>query len=214
MFLDIGSTLIDDEDCVQERIARIQESFLSSGVSISTREIRAAIEKAASEHAPIPVFEGIDGLPAPQRVRERVKGEVGWRSELERPYPEAKAVLSALSERYCLGIIANQSPGSEGRLKKHGLLSFITHCLASAELGLNKPDPAIFKLALERAGCKPDEAVMIGDRIDNDIRPAKKLGWKTIRVRQGFCRGQKPRSTDEEPDFEVEELKDILDILL
>ena len=51
------------------------------------------------------------------------------------------------------------------------------------------PDPEIFKLALERAGCALSEAVMIGDRLDNDIRPARLRGWKTIRVAQGFAAG-------------------------
>jgi FMN phosphatase YigB (HAD superfamily) len=42
---------------------------------------------------------------------------------------------------------------------------------------------------LERAGCALSEAVMIGDRLDNDIRPARLRGWKTIRVAQGFAAG-------------------------
>jgi FMN phosphatase YigB (HAD superfamily) len=42
------------------------------------------------------------------------------------------------------------------------------------------------KFRLKRAGCAPSEAVMIGDRIDDDIRPARSLGWKTIRVTQGL----------------------------
>lgn len=36
------------------------------------------------------------------------------------------------------------------------------------------------------AKCKPENAVMIGDRIDNDIVPAKQLGMKTIWIKQGF----------------------------
>ena len=214
MFLDIGSTLVDEEDCVQDRIARFQESFRDSGVSISAMEIRGAIEKAASEHAPATFARALETLPIPKSVRERVQREVGWRSELERPFPDAKAVLTALSERYSLGVIANQSLGSEARLERHGLMSFISHCLASAELGLKKPDPAIFRMALEKADCRPEEAVMVGDRLDNDIRPAKRLGWKTIRIKQGILRGQAARSPDEEPDFEVEELKDILEVLI
>ena len=65
-------------------------------------------------------------------------------------------------------------------------MPYISNCLCSFELGLEKPDPAIFQLALERARCSPSQAVMIGDRLDNDIRPARLLGWKTIRIMQGF----------------------------
>jgi FMN phosphatase YigB (HAD superfamily) len=41
---------------------------------------------------------------------------------------------------------------------------------------------------------------MVGDRLDNDIRPAKQLGWQTIRALQGFAWVQVPRDADEEPD--------------
>jgi FMN phosphatase YigB (HAD superfamily) len=64
-------------------------------------------------------------------------------------------------------------------------MPFVSTCLCSFELGLEKPDPAIFSIALERAGCAASEAVMIGDRLDYDICPARMLGWRTIRVAQG-----------------------------
>jgi HAD superfamily hydrolase (TIGR01509 family) len=92
-------------------------------------------------------------------------------------------------------VIANQSVSSTERLTKWGLMPFTSTCLCSFELGLEKPDPAIFKLALDRAGCAAFQAVLIGDRIDNDIRPAGLLGWKTIRITQGFARFQSPRDS-------------------
>jgi FMN phosphatase YigB (HAD superfamily) len=70
-------------------------------------------------------------------------------------------------------------------------MPFISICLSSMEVGLEKPDPAIFQLALSQSGCEPEQAVMIGDRLDNDIRPARLLGWKTIRIAKaspGFSR--------------------------
>ena len=78
---------------------------------------------------------------------------------------------------------------------------------------VKKPNPAIFRLALEQAQCEPHQVVMIGDRIDNDIRPAKLLGWKTIRLLQEFARVQRPRNLEEEPDFTVNNLREIIAIL-
>jgi FMN phosphatase YigB (HAD superfamily) len=110
-------------------------------------------------------------------------------------------------------VIANQSAGTWERLERYDLTPFLSLCLSSTELGLQKPDPAIFQLALEQAQCEPCQAVMIGDRIDNDIQPARLLGWRTIRVLQGFTKVQMPRTSAEEPDFTVSNLKDILAIL-
>ena len=149
-----------------------------------------------------------------EELRGRLKAEVTWRKDLEKPYPEARHVLNALSERYRIGIIANQSPGTEARLDKWGLSRFISLCLPSAELGISKPDLAIFELAMERSDCEPEHAVMVGDRIDNDITPAKSLGWKTIRIKQGLSQGQIPMNAEQVPDFEVQCLQDVLEILL
>jgi len=74
---------------------------------------------------------------------------------------------------------------------------------SAAWTGLEKPDPAIFDLALRHAGCAASEPVMIGDRLDNDIRPARLLGWRTMRVLQGPGRFQSPRDSWDEPDLTV-----------
>jgi 8-oxo-dGTP diphosphatase/putative hydrolase of the HAD superfamily len=122
---------------------------------------------------------------------------------MEVPFDGAIETLRLLSSHYKIGVIANQSPGSEERLTRWGLIPFISVCVASAEVGLEKPDPAIFDLALRHAGCTASEAVMIGDRLDNDIRPARLLGWKTMRVLQGPGRFQSPRDSWNEPDLTV-----------
>ena len=74
---------------------------------------------------------------------------------------------------------------------------------SAAWTGPEKPDPAIFDLALRHAGCAASEPVMIGDRLDNDIRPARLLGWRTMRVLQGPGRFQSPRDSWDEPDLTV-----------
>jgi ribonucleotide monophosphatase NagD (HAD superfamily) len=50
---------------------------------------------------------------------------------------------------------------------------------------------------------------MVGDRLDNDIAPAKRLGMQTIRVLQGFARHQRPRSAAEEPDHTIRAIADL-----
>ena len=214
VFFDIGYTLVDEDDAVENRILQIQGVLEDSGIPMTCEEIRAILQEAATEQARSPISRAIAKLTDSEELRGRLKAEVTWRKDLEKPYPAAKHVLGALSERYRIGIIANQSPGTEARLEKWGFSRFISLCLPSAELGLSKPDLAIFELAMKRSGCGPEHAVMVGDRIDNDITPAKQLGWKTIRVKQGLSQGQVPTNADQVPDFEVRRLQDVLDILL
>jgi FMN phosphatase YigB (HAD superfamily) len=95
-----------------------------------------------------------------------------------------------------------------------GLMPFISTCLCSFELDLEKPDPVIFKLALERAGCAASRAVQIGDRVDNDIRPARLLGWKTIRITQGFARFQSPGDSLDEADLTITNLNGLVPVFM
>ena len=214
VFIDIGYTLVDEDDAVENRILQIQGVLEDSGISASCEEIRTILQEAAADQATSPNSRVIAMLTDSEELMGRLKAEVKWRKELEKPYPEARHVLSALSEWYRLGIIANQPLGTEARLEKWGFSKFISLCLPSAELGLSKPDLTIFELAMERTGCEPQHAVMVGDRIDNDITPAKSLGWKTIRIKQGLSQGQVPMNAEQVPDFEVQRLQEVLDILL
>ncbi len=79
---------------------------------------------------------------------------------------------------------------------------------------IEKPDPAIFQLALSLSGCGPEKAVMIGDRLDNDIRPGRLLGWKTIRIAQGFARFQSPRDGLDEADLTLANLKGLIPVFM
>lgn len=92
-------------------------------------------------------------------------------------------------------------------------MKYIQLVIASAEEGVAKPDKRIFEIALERSMCSPTEAVMIGDRIDNDIIPAKKMGMATIWVKQGFGKYWTITNESEKADFEVNNLTELLALL-
>ena len=92
------------------------------------------------------------------------------------------------------------------------MLKYIDLVVASAEEGVAKPDLRIFRIALERAACKPEEAVMVGDRIDNDIIPAKKLGMKTVWIKQGFGGYAELKTVEEQPDYIVNTLAEITEL--
>lgn len=198
LFFDIGSTLVDETLCYEDRYRRI-----TAGTSVSYEDFQEKViyysrlnckgdHRAAQEY----------GLTLPK-----------WNSDLERVYPEACSVLEVLTLRgYKLGIIANQAPGTKERLKRYGILHFFDVIVASAEEGVAKPDHRIFEIALQQANCLPEEAVMIGDRLDNDIAPAKAIGMNTVWVKQGLGQYYTVRSDAERPEETVGSLQQILDV--
>ncbi len=93
-------------------------------------------------------------------------------------------------------------------------MQYIDLVIASAEEGVSKPDRRIFEIALERSNCEPNQSVMIGDRIDNDIVPANLLGMHTIWIKQGFGQYWNITSKEEKPDYVVTCISEICDYLL
>lgn len=198
LFFDIGSTLVDETLCYEDRYRRI-----TTGTSVSYEDFQEKViyyshlnckgdHRAAQEY----------GLTLPK-----------WNSSLERLYPNINLILETLKTKgYKLGIIANQAPGTKERLKRYGILHFFDMVIASAEEGVSKPDPRIFEIALQRANCLPCEAVMIGDRLDNDIAPAKALGMNTIWIQQGLGQYYTVRTEAERPDKAIRTPEQLLKV--
>lgn len=80
----------------------------------------------------------------------------------------------------------------------------------SAEVGYSKPDKRIFEYALQQANCQPENAVMVGDRIDNDIYPANMIGMTSIRVLQGIGKYQKPINEMHKPNLVYPKIENML----
>jgi 8-oxo-dGTP diphosphatase/putative hydrolase of the HAD superfamily len=197
LFFDVGSTLVSEEKPFFHRLHEIAEAVNEPFEIIQDKVLQLYKEKKKGERVLIKEY----GIERPR-----------WRSEDEELFPESYECLERLSKKYKIGVIANQNPGTASRLEKHGVLRFIDLVIASAEEGLEKPDRRIFELALSRAHCKPENAVMIGDRVDNDIIPAKKLGMKTVRVKQGMWKYWEALSESEQADYEVDDLSAVLEL--
>jgi len=85
-----------------------------------------------------------------------------------------------MSKEYKIGLLSNYSTDLRPKIEnKWALGSVFDEIIISCEVGMIKPDPAVFNLMLARLGVKADESVFIDDRIKN-IDSAKKLGFHTI----------------------------------
>ena len=197
IFFDIGSTLVDESAVYENRIKEITQ-----GNNIDRNEFVAkVIERAQTSPKPIVSAAEDYGVKVP-----------AWRHDLEVLYPDTKELLQRLSQKYKIGIIANQDFGTEQRLTDFNVHQYINLVIASAEEGVAKPDLRIFQIALDRAKCKPEEAVMVGDRIDNDIIPANKIGMTTVWIKQGFGSYAEPKTVEEQPDYIVNSLAEITEV--
>lgn len=199
LFFDVGSTLVNERKAYEKRFRSIAESADVTYEFVYNKAIEFYKQNKKGD------LETIKSL--------NIK-KPKWCKDAEFLYDDAEECLKILNQKFKIGIIANQSLGTEGRLKKFGILKYIDLVIASAEEGVAKPDKRIFEIALERSNCKPENAVMIGDRIDNDIIPAKSIGMRTIWIKQGFGKYWNVTGENEKADYTIDKLTELYEILL
>lgn len=198
IFFDIGSTLADESKVYERRFKKIAELADVSEEYVLKKVVEYCENNQKGDLAVIKLL----GVEKPV-----------WEHQYEILYKDTETCLKDLSKKYKIGIIANQEFGTEKRLIEFGIRKYIDVIVSSAEERVAKPDKRIFEIALKKAGCKAEQAVMIGDRIDNDIVPAKEIGMKTIWIKQGMGKYWKISNECEKADFVIESLSKLLDIL-
>ncbi len=97
-------------------------------------------------------------------------------------------LLSRFRQRYRLGLVSNFYGNLATLCKEAGLAESLDVILDSAQIGISKPDPGIFRTALERLRLDPGKVIFVGDSYERDMIPARELGMKTI-----WLKGPHPR---------------------
>lgn len=97
------------------------------------------------------------------------------------PYHDTRQSLEQLKARgYQLGLLSNFPPHLEDILKTHDLHRYFSFFVVSSLVGMEKPDKAIFELAIQKASCPKDQILYVGDDPDDDIRGARNVGLDVI----------------------------------
>jgi len=123
----------------------------------------------------------------------------------------SKEILEQLSPEYLLAVISNFYGNIETVLEELSLKKYFTSILDSAVVGIRKPDPKIFEIALNELGVNPNDAVMIGDSYTNDIVPAKLIGCKTIWINN---KGWDEQNENNKADIIIKSFKELPEILV
>ena len=123
-------------------------------------------------------------------------------------FPDAVEVLQYLQAKYKLHLITNGFAEVQWiKLENSGLKPFFEHIIISEEVGTQKPDKAIFEIAMDRAATHADECIMIGDNYNTDIVGAQNAG-----IDQVFFNPTKNRKK-QAVTYEIRELIELKTIL-
>ncbi len=125
---------------------------------------------------------GYDQVPA-EIIKKAVAAQFAVSQAHWLPEADARPLLEQLKgEGYRIGLISNANDAQDVRtlIDKGNFASFFEITLISAEVGLRKPHPGIFKLALDFFDARPAETVMVGDTLGADILGANNLGISSV----------------------------------
>lgn len=130
-----------------------------------------------------------------------------------RPFPDAAEVLRALRDAGVrTGLLTNASSTvymRDRELRAYGLLDLIDERMTAGDAGHLKPHPRAFQTVLELLDAKPEEAVMVGDRLEDDVAGGQRVGMRAVWVRRN---GAKPKDGIV-PDATITTLSELLDQL-
>ena len=106
------------------------------------------------------------------------------------------------------GIISNGSAAQIRKVEKLGLVDRAAYVVISEEVGVRKPDPAIFHVAAARIGVAPARIVFVGDHPEADVAGAARAGMRTAWLRRG--RAWPSHLAPVVPDVSIESLDELL----
>jgi HAD superfamily hydrolase (TIGR01549 family) len=189
VFLDVGGPLYSDAPYYRALLAAIRERRPDADPDAFWAEYEAARRDQRG-----PFTRRLADRFAPGEHEEVVaRTRELWTYEPEDLQPDVRDGLEALKGTYRLGILANQQRRIREIMARDGIDGFFELWTISDEVGLDKPDPRIFQHALRLAG-PGARCAFVGDRLDNDVVPARRAGMRAV----WMLRGEAPPEPTEE----------------
>jgi HAD superfamily hydrolase (TIGR01509 family) len=206
VFFDIGGVMYDDTVYARSWMRALRES----GAEFSDEEFDREYSSARREQAGSFRRRLTDRFLGPDHPLEEVEARAArsWSYPPGALYPDVRPCLDELAPRYRLGVIANQPTSVRAAMERDALVGYFEVWGVSDDLGLSKPDPELFMHVLETARVEAGRTVMLGDRLDYDVRPARAAGMKTVWVLRGEAPDEPTASQLSEADASIRTLSE------
>jgi putative hydrolase of the HAD superfamily len=201
VFFDVFGTLMPYKAVPREIVLSKRARLI--GLTISPEQMKGALETLAHQNKGFAMAGQLGGedVPRDRRYWEKVFGQVLMAAGVSDNVPvyatamcdtflqaedfylddEALPVIRGLKQKgYLVGAISNAPKGLAKTLDKYGLLPELAIAVGSQDIGIEKPDPAIFEYALRATKIEPQQAAYVGDEYMTDARAAQAAGMKGI----------------------------------
>jgi len=153
-----------------------------------------------------------NGVYSDERYARCCQAYEEWKIRDLAPYPGIEPTLLALKDRgLSLSIVTDAHlKNAVSRLERTGLYPLFDEIVTADLSGSHKPDPKVFRYALERVGRNPSEVLMVGDSLRRDIGPAKRMGMMTAYASYGDRNFHEDRT--EKADVVLRDIRELLGV--
>ncbi|MFW6163184.1 MAG: uridine diphosphate-N-acetylglucosamine-binding protein YvcK [Planctomycetota bacterium] len=218
ILFDLDDTLFDCCGLLVEAARRrAARAMIEAGLPCTEEEAYQEQIRLAERHGPrYSVFDAMAeryGMPASLAevaLAAYNSDEVG---DIE-PFPDVPETLEQLrNEGYKLLLVTIGVPARQQRkLERLGLAPYFAEtAIVDSETGEHRDE--CFRRLLTAHGLKPGEVVVVGDRIQSEIKTGNSLGMVTVRMLHGRFRDLAPKSDLEEPDYKIQRIGELLNVL-
>ncbi len=181
--LDIDGTLIDSNDAHARAWVDVGKEM---GYDIEFSHVRRLIGMGGDKV--LPEITGLDDDSDEAKKMKERRGEIFQERYLAtlQPFPRARELLERFqAEGLTLVVATSASKDDMGKLlEKAGIKDLIEEKTSQSDVEASKPDPDVVEAAVEKAGCKPAEAVMLGDT-PYDVEASRRAGVPCVALRCG-----------------------------
>lgn len=223
ILFDLDNTLIDFMVMKRKCCEAAIDAMIAAGLDMKREKAMKLLYEQYSKY-------GIEYQQIFQKFLKAVKGKIDYKiiahgvlayrkfkESYLVPYPHVVSTLIELKKQYKLAIISD-APRIEAwlRLVTMNIDDFFDVVITAADVRKTKTSSAPFNAVLKALKVKPEEALMVGDRIARDILPAKRVGIMTCFARYGAKYNDElmPKKGKSQANYEISDIKDLLKLNL
>jgi putative hydrolase of the HAD superfamily len=208
VLLDAGGVILDESEDEQSRVAVALDVLSAIIPGYSREDLYSDLDEAIRGLCPrVLAYVFWKHVKPDLDTFDRLYAEFITRWRPDRPalrvMPGFRQEAEEMAARWRLGIAGQYGRELLDLLRRESLIDLFTYRFTQDDFDITKPDPRYLERIAQACGVRPVECLMVGDRIDNDIIPARQLGMRTVLVRVGLHRNQQPRIPSEMPDAEI-----------
>lgn len=209
MVFDVGETLIDESRLWIRWAQRLDVTPLSL---VGALGAMAALDRPISDAFQL-VRPGIDLHEEMERWRRDDPDGLRENFDVGDLYPDVREAFTLLRGKGARLLIAGNQPVQAGAALE--LMDLGAEAILISDLiGVHKPHPEFFAAVADRAGIAPEQIVYVGDRVDNDVIPAKQAGMHAVLIRRGpwgYLHAQRPEAA--KADAVIDSLLELVDVI-